>query len=100
MANADITRALRLKYQSLAPLMDEPLRRWWAAAEAMALGWGGVSAVAQATRISRPTIYAGIAELRRRRDAASPAARPDRQRRAGGGRKPLVASDPRLLRSL
>ena len=50
------------KYRSLAPLMDERVRRHWAAAEAQAYGWGGVSAVSTATGMSRKTIRKGLAE--------------------------------------
>jgi hypothetical protein len=39
-------RRVRKKYRSLDPMMNERLRRQWAAAEAADLGWGGVSLVA------------------------------------------------------
>jgi hypothetical protein len=29
------------KYEALAPIMNEKIRRYWAASEAMSLGWGG-----------------------------------------------------------
>lgn len=74
------------------------MRRQWAAAEANALGWGGVTAVSRATGISRPTIHAGIRDLAmpsrvRAKEAA-------RVRRAGGGRKAIAVSDPRLVAAL
>ena len=60
----------------------------------MELAWGGVSCVSRATGISRTTILAGIRELR---DHESSERRPSPNiRRSGGGRKPLVASDPQL----
>ena len=40
---------IRQKYILLRPELDERARRCWAAAEATALGYGGVSAVARAT---------------------------------------------------
>ena len=52
---------LREKYDALAPIMDERLHRLWAASEALALGWGGTTLVAQATGLSQTTIRAGIA---------------------------------------
>ncbi|MEK7329722.1 MAG: ISAzo13 family transposase, partial [Candidatus Eisenbacteria bacterium] len=55
---------LRRKYRSLRAEMDERMRRQWAATEARDLGWGGVTAVAQATGMSRVTITAGLRELR------------------------------------
>jgi DDE family transposase len=89
---------IRRKYHLLVPEMDERLRRQWAAAEARALGWGGVSLVARATGLSRPTITAGLREL----DQPTPrrAAEAARVRRPGGGRKPLTETDPGLLPAL
>ena len=63
MQDAPIIARIRRKYQQLVPEMDERMRRQWAAAEARDLGWGGVSLVARATGLSRPTITAGLREL-------------------------------------
>jgi transposase len=91
---------LRSKYELLRPFMDERLRRLWAAAEATALGRGGITRVAAATGISRQTIRAGLRELRDGSpvSAAPPSRR--RIRRPGGGRKPLTEHDPTLLHDL
>ncbi|EQD68356.1 hypothetical protein B2A_00473, partial [mine drainage metagenome] len=43
--------------------MDERMRRQWAATEAQTYGWGGLSAVSDATGMSRNTIRRGVAEL-------------------------------------
>ncbi len=91
---------IKTKYDSLTPIMDERMRRHWAASEALALGWGGVSAVAQATGLSQTTIRTGIAELQSPVTWVDPAPDPQRVRRPGGGRKPLTETDPRLLRDL
>jgi hypothetical protein len=89
--------ALRTKFEALLPVMDERVRRQWAAAEALALGYGGVSAVAAATGLARNTIAAGVAELRQRTDDYEPT---PAIRRPGAGRKPLTALDPGLLDAL
>jgi transposase len=60
----------------------------------MALGRGGVSAVATATGVSRPTIYAGMTELKG--GAPSDA----HVRKPGGGRHRLADTDPGLLKDL
>jgi hypothetical protein len=78
--------------------MDERSRRQWAAAEARELGWGGVTAVARATGLSRTTITAGLRELAL--PAKHRAAEAERVRRPGGGRRSLVESDPGLLAAL
>jgi hypothetical protein len=98
MQDAQIIARIRDKYRSLAPEMDERLRRQWAAAEARDVGWGGITAAAQATGMSRTTITAGLHELmlpqeERVREAG-------RVRRHGGGRKCLTETDPGLLAAL
>ena len=88
---------IRTRYQALAATLNERGRRHFAAAEALAAGRGGVTAVSRITGLARSTISRGLAELR---GEASPAAAPDRVRRAGGGRKPLTVADPTLLTDL
>ena len=95
MIDHETVECLRQKYVLLRAAMDERARRCWAAAEAMALGYGGVSAVAAATGLARNTIAAGIAELRGPNRLAR-----DRIRRPGAGRKPLGESDPGLEAAL
>ena len=90
---------IAMKYLSLAPMMDERMRRQWAASEARAYGWGGVRAVSGAIGMSPNTIRRGLAELQDRQ--AHPAAPVDlRVRRPGGGRKALTENDPDLLDAL
>jgi len=89
--------AIKLRHTALDPVLDERGRRRFAAAEALAAGRGGVTAVARVTGIARSTIDRGLAELR---GEAVPAAAPDRIRRKGGGRRPLVATDLTLLTDL
>ena len=55
--------SIRAKFEVLRPHLDERRRRLWAAAEAMVLGRGGITAVATATGLERKTIRAGIGEL-------------------------------------
>ena len=101
MVDADTISQVNIKYKALAPIMNEKMQRHWAATESMALGWGGVSAVSQATGISRTTIQIGIRELQQPPSAS--AADPMiemRLRRPGAGRKPLTETDHRLDRDL
>jgi transposase len=92
--------SLEQKYEYLCPLMNEVLRRRWAACEALALGRGGVSAIAAATGLSRNTIRKGIAELQERMPEVIDAAESGRIRRPGGGRHALAQDDPALLSAL
>jgi hypothetical protein len=95
MIDQQRTECIRQKYLLLRPELDGRARRCWAATEALALGYGGASAVAHATGLARNTVTAGIRELSAstRLDAA-------RVRRPGGGRKALTATDPDLAEAL
>jgi hypothetical protein len=63
----------------------------------MALGHGGITAVAAACGISRGVIHAGIRELH---DLGAVKRMAGRVRRPGGGRKKLTEKDPGLLPAL
>ena len=52
----DISETIATKFEALRPFLDERRRRLWAAAEALALGRGGVTLVAAATGLHRNTI--------------------------------------------
>ena len=86
------------KYQLLVPELDERRRRQWAAVEARDLGWGGISLVARATGLSRPTIMAGLRELDS--PIAQRAVEALGVRRPGGGRRKATVADPGLLAAL
>lgn len=92
---------IRTKFASLRPVMDERVCRLWAAAEARAVGRGGISLVAAATGMTRTRIAAGIRELETPADAPTPA-KPGtgRLRRPGGGRKRATERDPTLQTDL
>jgi len=77
------------------PLLDERTRRLVLAAEAEALGRGGIATVARATGASRPMISRGVTEL-----AAAEALPKGRVRRGGAGRKRTTQGDPTLLTDL
>jgi hypothetical protein len=96
---AGVIQGIQFKYGMLDPVMDERMRRQWAAAEAANLGWGGISAVATATGLARNTILAGTRELTYRLEHPE-AAVPPRVRRPGAGRKPLPQIDPNLVAAL
>jgi transposase len=88
--------SLARKFELLAHVLDERSRRLVAAAEAEALGFGGVTAVAQASGLSRGTVIRGMAEIK----TAPKPARGQRIRRRGAGRKRTVDQDATLKRDL
>jgi Rhodopirellula transposase DDE domain len=99
MQDAATIERIRAKYIALSPVMDERVRRHWAATEAMALGWGGITIAARATGLARNTIATGVRELAQR-GTRSNVSIDVRLRRPGGGRKPIAETDPLLLRAL
>lgn len=88
---------LEQKFTELMPILDERGRRLWAAAEAKALGHGGISLVSKATGLSRTTIHQGIKELSQ---PSAPRSGSSRVRAKGGGRKPVVHNNPTILSAL
>ena len=110
---------IKIRHDLLVSVLDEKQYRLYLAAEARALGWGGVSQVAKVANASRNTISTGIEELiqppvpkpvedvvegkktrRRTRGRRLPVADEVRQRRCGGGRKRTTDIDPTLKSDL
>jgi hypothetical protein len=91
---------LKQKFDVLAPFLDERQQRLWAGAEASVLGHGGITLVAQATGLSRPTVTAGLREMQAFRDDPDSVLDPAQIRQPGAGRKPLTETDPTLLAAL
>ena len=89
-------KSIQNRFKRLASGFTEKTRRHWAAAEAIELGHGGISAVSRATGLMPRTIRCGMNELQNQSITSST----DKQRKAGGGRKKLTHKDPGLLRAL
>lgn len=83
---------LKEKYQRISNHLNEKSRRLWCANEAIAIGWGGVSAVSRATGVSRATIATGVKEITGKIKSAD-----KKTRRKGGGRKKKTEKDKQLL---
>lgn len=76
------------------------MRRLVAAAESVAIGYGGVSLVARATGVSRRAITEGMRELSQQKVSRESSSAQPRIRRKGGGRKRAVDKDPALRENL
>src|SRR4030043_1153685 len=85
---------LATKLKTVLPHLNEKQRRLFLAAEAKALGWGGISKVAQATGVSRVTIYKALEEIQ----LHSPVS--ERIRKPGAGRKGVEEHYPDLSKEL
>lgn len=95
MPDAAIISSISKKYTAIVADLDERASRRWAAAEAMSLGRGGITAVALATGISDRTIRTGIAELKSTKPLDS-----GRQRALGAGRNSREREQPALVAAL
>ncbi|MDQ3421735.1 MAG: ISAzo13 family transposase [Acidobacteriota bacterium] len=78
----------------MAPVLDERGRRLWAAAESIAIGYGGDALVSAATGLARETIRHG------RRELAAGVPVTTRLRRAGAGRPAVDQTQPGLTAAL
>jgi hypothetical protein len=88
--------SLATKFKVLLPHLDERGTRLFLAAEAQALGHGGIDLVAQASGFSHKTIQRGIAEL-----CDNPGVLEGRNRKKGAGRKKISEeTDPGMLQAL
>ena len=92
--NEDLEATIVAKFSVLAPVLDERARRLWAAAESVAIGYGGDALVSAATGLARETIRNGRRELARGVDVTT------RIRRAGAGRPRLNQRQPGLEAAL
>ena len=90
----DAEESLAAKFAALFPHLDERQRRLVMGAEARVLGHGGIKVVAAAADVSAVTVTRGVAELE---GGGEPLGR---ARRAGGGRKRVAGTDPRLKAAL
>jgi transposase len=87
---------IRKKFEALRGSMDERVTRLWAGAEADAIGYGGVLAVARATGLAPNTVKKGRDELR----AGAKTDDLVKVRRKGGGGRRHEDVHPELLPTL
>jgi hypothetical protein len=92
--DTDLEATIVAKYVVMAPVLDERTRRLWAAAESVAIGYGGDALVSAATGLARQTIANG------RRELAEGSAATSRIRRVGAGRPALSEGQPGLAAAL
>ena len=99
MATGDADEAvLAAKFAVMRQVLDERQWRVYLGAEANAVGYGGIAAVARAAGVSQNTVAAGAAEALD--PEALTALAPGRSRRPGGGRPRAEDKRPGLTRAL
>lgn len=95
MKNTEAIKHFTKKLKFVAPHLNEKALRIWAATEAKMFGYGGVTILSKASKLSRSTIYLGLKDLK------SPQKNNvERIRRVGGGRKRITETDEAILGDL
>lgn len=89
------TPSISERFEALSPLLDEKMRRLFAATEANLLGHGGVAIVSKETGVSCRAIARGRKELIQIQKKQT-----NRIRKSGGGRKSIIRKEPNLKRAL
>jgi len=90
----ELEATLVAKYAALSSLLNERARRLWAAAESIAIGYGGDALVSSATGLSPTTIRSG------RRELAQGGPPLGRVRHPGAGRPGIETAQPGLTAAL
>jgi transposase len=91
---------IRERYRRIKGTLTERSKRLFAASEALAFGYGGVSAVSRATGMSTATVRKGLQESQAIETGTLEPLAKERSRRPGGGRKKATDKDPTLLSDL
>ncbi len=92
----DAVKQLKKRFKIYSKHLDERSLRLVAAAEAISLGYGGVSRVSAASGLSRPVITHGIKEARGEVELAPQG----RSRKKGAGRKRVEKKDRKIKADL
>ncbi len=85
-----MTRCLRQPYDRIAPVRNEKVKRTWARATAVELGYGGIAAVSQMTGLAPNTVSAGIRKVQHPEALTAST----RIHRPGADRRSIVPHDP------
>jgi hypothetical protein len=99
--DSDLIDLIRKKFFIMNQILDERAKRIWVAAEALSLGRGGISAVAEATKVDFKTISNGIKEIKSSYENQKPLNLDKEKIRSGKtGRKKATEKDTKLLKDL
>jgi len=89
--------AIQTRISTVLPTLNEYQRRRYLSAEAKAIGYGGISIVSRLSGMSRQTLTEGVKEIG---NPDAEVMKPNRSRKAGGGRKPVWEACPGILEKL
>lgn len=87
---------LKIKLSIVLPELNERQRRLLVAAEAVELGYGGISALSEMTGMSRNTVVRGIEDIKRNKNNPNQKQVQNNIRKKGGGRKKTTINIPAI----
>ncbi|MDZ7935142.1 MAG: ISAzo13 family transposase [Emticicia sp.] len=87
---------IKMRIDTVLPLLNESQRRKYLAAEARSIGWGGKTKIANLSSVSRVTIATGTIEYDKLESNLSS----NGVRKQGGGRKRLTEHHPELQKAI
>ena len=85
---------IKVRIESVLPMLNERQKRIYLSAEAKSIGWGGVTRISKLTSVSRKTIS------KKDLDIFTDTPKSNRVRKAGGGRKKQTEHYPELLETI
>jgi transposase len=94
MISTDAIKYFKKKLTFVKDHLNERTLRIWAATEAKMFGHGGITALSEATGLSRSTIHRGLKDLKSKKIPI------ENIRRTGGGRKKIIDTDETILADL
>ena len=97
MELSESDKILKIRLNSVFPLLNERGRRIYLGAEALSLGRGGINKIHRLTGVNRQTISSGKKEIELEAVSEIPQLQQGRSRRQGGGRKKEVEKHPQIL---
>lgn len=85
---------IKVRIDSVLPMLNERQKRIYLSAEAKSIGWGGVTKISKLTSVSRKTISKKDTEI------STGVSKSNRVRKVGGGRKKQTEHYPKLLQTI
>ncbi len=92
-----IEEQISRRFKLIEPALDERMRRYIAASEALVIGHGGITIASKATGVSRRAITEGCKEIRNLKDQKIQI---KNVRKQGAGRKRNIEKQPLLIQEL
>lgn len=92
----ETNEVIKLRIDTVLPMLNERQSRVYLSAEATSIGWGGKSIISKLSSVTRRTIAKGETES----FVAEKSVSQNRIRKVGGGRKKVLVHQPQMLQAI